>query len=127
MTVDASATDATPGTAAILSMIAWCMRITAFGSFTCESGIDSRSVCTSPRAHEPGMDVSQRLKRPDHQARADQEHERQRDLRDDQRVARAMPLLLALAVRPPPRSMAPSWARAYLKHRDRAEQQAGDH
>ena len=125
VTVDAIATDDTPGTAAILSRIAWCIRTTASGSFTCESGIDSRTVCTSLRAREPGMDVSQRLERADHQARADQEHQRQRDLRDDQHVARAMTLLLALAVRPPPRSMTASWVPRVLEHRDEPNSRPG--
>ena len=88
--MDASATDATPGTAAILSMIAWCIR--SDRRFL----LDLRAWNRQPQRlhfvgpHESRVHVSQRLERPDHQPRADEKHERQRDLRDDERVARAM-------------------------------------
>ena len=49
---------------------------------------------------EARIDVAQRLERADHQARGDQEHERERDLRDDERIARAM-TFPAQPVRPP--------------------------
>ena len=42
---------------------------------------------------EPRMDLGDGSERPDHQPRADQEHECQRDLRDDEDVASALALL----------------------------------
>ena len=39
---------------------------------------------------EAGVDDEQRLKRANHQARAHEQHERERDLRDDERALRAM-------------------------------------
>ena len=44
------------------------------------------------RAAEPGIDLAHRLERADHQPGGDQQHDRQRDLGDDQRVARAVTL-----------------------------------
>ena len=41
---------------------------------------------------EAGVDVAHRLERADHQAGGDQQHDRQRDLGDDQRVAGAVTL-----------------------------------
>ena len=71
-------------------MIAWCIRVTAASSLTCESGIPSRSVCTSLARTNPGFTSLQRLERANHQARADEQHERQGNLGNDERVARAM-------------------------------------
>ena len=106
----------TPGTAASLSRIACSMWTTAPSSFTCDSGIDSRSVCTSSGPREARTDVAQRLERSHHQAGSDEQHERQRDLRYDEHVARTMPLA-ACAGRASAAAQhaAPSCAVAYLK------------
>ena len=126
VTVDASATDDTPGTAAILSMIAWCMRATAASSLTCDSGIEQAERLHLVRPDEPGMDAAQHLERANHQSRADEQHERQRDLHDGQRVARPMAL--------PARARGSSSAAeegadlraCVLEHRDGAEEEPDD-
>ena len=51
----------------------------------------TRKVCTSVRPREARLDLSHGDECPDHQPRDDQQHQRQRDLRHDQRVARAVP------------------------------------
>ena len=50
-----------------------------------------RNVCTSSGRVKPGCDLAHGDERPDHQPRDDQQHQGQRDLRHDQRVARAVP------------------------------------
>ena len=56
------------------------------------SGIETRSSLEFVGMCESGLNVPQRLKRPDHQAGTDQQHQRQRHLHDHQSIARAMPL-----------------------------------
>ncbi len=78
------------------------------------------------RIPEPGRHVADRDERPHHQAGGHEQHRGQRDLRDDQRVARAMTLAAfarsARAVLQRRRHVRPR----VLEDRNRAEQQAGD-
>ena len=75
-----------------------------FGLNGREPGRDQRFRNRDPhRLHgvgigEPRVDMAQRLERPDHQARADQEHQCERDLGNDESTTRA-PALPALAER----------------------------
>ena len=59
--------------------------------------------------------MAQGLERPDHQAGADQQHQRQGHLRHDQNAAARCRSLLSLSERPPLRRPAASCGRAYLK------------
>ena len=76
------------------------------------------------RLGESGRYVAQRRERADHQARADQQHQRERHLGDDERVARAMTLPAGAggASAAAKRRFDP-WTRIF-EHRNRAKQQA---
>ena len=54
------------------------------------SGIVECTIWISSGCVNPGCTRAQLLKRANHQAGADQQHERERHLHDDQRVARPM-------------------------------------
>ena len=70
--------------------------------------------------------MSQCLERPDHQAGANEQHEGQRHLHDDERAARAM-TFAARARRASAAAQSGRDVRAgVLEHRNRAEEQAGD-
>ena len=75
---------------------------------------------------EPGIDVAQRLERPDHQTGADEQHQRERHLDDDERAARAM----SIAARARRTAAAVQSGRdvsaGVLHDRNRAEQQTCD-
>ena len=62
------------------------------GSAICARGMVMRTNCTCSGSREARLHGSQRQKRADHQPGAHQQHERERHLHDDQRVARAVPL-----------------------------------
>ena len=89
------------------------MRITCSGSFALASEIQVHEL-EFFGMRESGLNVPQSLKRPNHQAGTDQQHQRQRHLNDHQGVARAMPFP-ALADGPPtPPSAAATCAPAYF-------------
>ena len=123
---DVRPTDVTPGIAAILSMIAWCIRTTASGSFTWASGMLRLQRQHVLRIGEARIDVAQRLERADHQSRADQQHQRQRHLHDDQRAARAVTLAARAGVAAAAAQRRGDVRSGVLEDRNRAEQQAGD-
>ena len=54
------------------------------------AGSTTRSVSTSSGRVKPGIHLPHRLERADHQAGRDEQHDRERDLDDDQRVAGAV-------------------------------------
>ncbi len=82
----------TPGSAAILSSISRSTRV------ICPASRDTAGRNPNPRGlnrrriRKAGIDVAQRLRRANHERRAHDEHDRQRDLHDDQRVACRAPL-----------------------------------
>ena len=91
-----------------------------------DAGIETRSVSTSSGATKPGLDLAHRLEGADHQARGDEQHDGERDLGDDQRVARAVPL--AAGAREPAAFLERDGEvrRRELQHRNEAEEQAGE-
>ena len=89
----ANATDVTPGNAASRSTTSCCIRVTRSGSATVAAGIVRLNVCRRPGSVNPGSTRRKRLEAADHQPGADQQHQRQRELRRDQDLLRS--LLLA--------------------------------
>ena len=83
-------TDVTPGTCAMRCAICSCVRALASFSLTSASGIVTRRVSTSSGLREAGLHLAHRLEGAHHQPRADQQDDRQGDLGDHERVARAV-------------------------------------
>ena len=79
------------------------------------------------RAHEARIDLSHRDERPNHQPRDDQQRQRQRDLTDDQRIARAMPCPGASLAERPPSLSAAMLGVSESQDREQAEQRAAEH
>ena len=88
---DERPTDTTPGTCSRRCAICSCVRANCSPLRVTSSGIASWNVCTSSGRVKPGMDLPHGDERPNHQPRDDQQHQGERDFRDDQRVARAEP------------------------------------
>ena len=63
------------------------MRSTRASSLATSPGMAIRSVCSVAGSREPRLHATHRLEGADHQAGADQQHQRQRHLDDRQRVA----------------------------------------
>ena len=76
------------------------MRATRMASGSSCGGIAIRAICNDSRLREAGIDVAQRLKRANHETRAHEQHERERHLRDDEHVLRAILRLTLSAAAP---------------------------
>ena len=113
-TSDVRPTDVTPGIAAILFTMSCSMRTTITGSFTCDDGMEIRSVWTSSGRVKPGCTClsawNDRIISPEltSSTSASATWTTTSVLRARCRS------LLALSVRPPPRSEAPTCGPAYL-------------
>ena len=69
--------------------MSFCIRATRSGSGT--SPAESKAAAFGSAAvGEARLDVAQRFERADHETRAHEQHERERDLRDDEHVLCAM-------------------------------------
>ena len=70
-----------------------------------------------------GSHIAESLERPDHQARADQQDERNRDLHDDERSSCAVAFAAVRIVRVPPASAVDRPGRTYFNDRQEPKQQ----
>ena len=86
----AKPTDETPGIAASLSTMLFCMRTTVVESRTTVSGMERRITCRDARIGEAWIDVAHRQEGADHQHRADQQHQRHGNLGHHQQVTAAL-------------------------------------
>jgi len=82
--------DFTPGMAASLSRIPFCIRVTRSGSATNEPGMEIAGAASAgdPQIPDPR---SEGFECANHQACGDKQHQRHRHLADDQQISRAMP------------------------------------
>ena len=75
-------------------------------------------------AHESRVDLAHRLEGADHESRADEQHDRERDLGDDQPVARAVPLASGAREAPAFFERRGEVRRRELHHREQPEEQS---
>ena len=101
------------------------MRVTRSGSATVAAGIVRLKVCRRPGSVNPGSTRRKRLEAANHQPGADQQHQRQRELRRDQDLLRSL-LLAAEAGAAAAAGHVVEPGPQVPRHRQQPEGQAGD-